>query len=312
MKSLTSYVNFTIAQYIIEPIKELDDWLHKYKNELYLNKLTDYEYLYCRDNINFYRSNIAKNNTIMAKVILKNNINNIFNLMLSANKSKWAYNILKNNKSYCDSDLLSKNTSKYAGKLIKNILNEPNSIIHIDNCWGSISANPSRWAYKILLSNPKNIIYGRLLENNSNWARKLLPEKININWYLSSNNAIWAGNILKNNINAIDWDFLSANSSSWAVELLLRNSNEIKNEWLCAYNTNKLVGQYLKHNMNEINWFQLCYNSSKWAYELLKKNSKIYIWEAFSANPYIFVPNIKKTYKYYKLFDKLLYEKIKN
>ena len=62
------------AQYIIEPKKTLKKWVKPFAK---IDKLVDLEYVYCRspDEINLYK--LSKCNSIMAKLILKKNPDNI-------------------------------------------------------------------------------------------------------------------------------------------------------------------------------------------------------------------------------------------
>ena len=82
VKSLSSYVNFMISKYIIEPKKTLKKWIKTHiKDEDSLN----FEYIYCRN----------KTNTIMAKLILKYMPDKINWCNILENPSQWAYKLYK-------------------------------------------------------------------------------------------------------------------------------------------------------------------------------------------------------------------------
>ena len=152
MKLSTSYVNYTIAQYIIEPIKDLDEWLKDHKYKLILENMVDIEYVYCRDK---YAHILSSTNTIMAKIILKNNIDKIKWHSLCYNTSNWAGDILKNNLDKIDWRKLCCNKSYWAGKILKNNLDK------ID--WFSFSSNPNIFVPNIQKTNKYYKLFDSLL-----------------------------------------------------------------------------------------------------------------------------------------------------
>ena len=86
-----------MAQYIVEPKKTLKKWCRSYVKIVYL---VNFEYVYCRDPDKMYIYKLSTSNSIMAKLILKKNPNEIDWQNLSENSSKWAYKIIKTNKYY--------------------------------------------------------------------------------------------------------------------------------------------------------------------------------------------------------------------
>ena len=206
VKLSSSYINFVVAQYIIEPKRTLKNWAKKFVN---INCLNDFEYIYNRDFNKININALSKSNTIIAKLILKKHPDKINLCYLSENSSRWAYKLLDE----IDWFFLSRNPSKRARKLLKNNPDKINS--------HSLSGNPSRWAYKLLDKNNSYLLSG----NPSRWAYKLLDK---IHWnYLSGNPSKWAHKLLKNNPDKIDWNFLLINPSRWAYKLLKNNSDKI-------------------------------------------------------------------------------------
>ena len=136
VKLLSSYINFVMAQYIIEPKKTLKKWC---RSHVKICSLTNFEYVYCKDPNKIDLYELSKSNTIMAKLILKKYP--IDWQRLSYNSSKWAYRLLDN----IDWILLSKNPSKWARKLLKN---NPDKIN-----WNYLSENP--YLFKIIKTNYK-------------------------------------------------------------------------------------------------------------------------------------------------------------
>ena len=67
VKSLSSNINIMIAQYIIEPKKTLKKWVKPFVK---INKLVNFEYVYCRNTDKMYLYKLLQSNSIMAKLIL--------------------------------------------------------------------------------------------------------------------------------------------------------------------------------------------------------------------------------------------------
>ena len=86
-----------MSQYIIEPKKTLKKWCRSHVN---IENIVNFEYVYCRDPNKINKHKLSTCNSIMAKLILKNNPNEINWNLLSENSSKWAYKIIKTNKYY--------------------------------------------------------------------------------------------------------------------------------------------------------------------------------------------------------------------
>ena len=271
VKTLSSYINFTVALYIIEPLKIVKKWA---KNSMKMKTIVDSEYIYSRDINIFNEYHLCKTDTIMSKVILKHRPDKIDWSILSRNSSRWVYKLLKNNTNKIDYNALSQNKSNWTIKILD--LEKIN--------WHLISANPSRWACKLIKNNPDKIELQFLLENPSKWAIRTLEK-----------------------YNNIDLKYLSHNPcNKIAYELLVNNPTYINYHWLCV-NSSKWINKILNKNLDKINWHLLLLNSSKWAYKLLKKNPEKIIWAWFSANPYILNP--VKINTYYKLFDNILHKK---
>jgi len=233
VKLLTPNINYTIAQYIIEPIKTLKKWIKPFVK---IDELNNYEYVYCRfpDKINWF--NLPKNNTLITKVILGNKIDEHL-FTLSVNSSRWAY----------------KKQKEHANKII----------------WSWLSLNTNKWAYKTLRKRPHIIDWSYLSLNSSNWAYKMLKNNLNkINWlYLSENPNNLIQNIFKIVSEKIDWSYLSANSSKWAYNLLKKNLDKINFAKL-SENPSKWAYKLLKNNQNKIDWNS--FSSSPHLYKIVK------------------------------------------
>ena len=246
VKLLSSNITIIMAKYIIEPKKTLKKWVKPF---VQINNLDNFEYIYCRDNINLDR--LSKSNTIMAKLILKYSSYKINWDKLAMNPSKWAYKLLKPTR--INLYLLAGNSSKWAYKLLKNNM--------AGYCWDILSVNTGRWAYKLLNNRPDKIDWFLLSGNPSKWACKILKnnlDKFCCHW-LSNNPGEWACKLLK----SINWNYLSENPSKWAYKIL-------------------------KSDFDKINIYLLSSNPSKWAYKILKNIPDEIDWNDFSSHPYIF------------------------
>jgi hypothetical protein len=108
VKLLSSYINFTIGTYIIEPVRKLKKWVEPFVR---MDHVLDIKYIYrgiykkygynININNNIYYSSLMNlqllGNTMLSKIILKNISPTIIYKYLSLNPSRWAYNLLKNN-----------------------------------------------------------------------------------------------------------------------------------------------------------------------------------------------------------------------
>jgi len=212
VKLVSSYINFTIANYIMEPIKTLKKWVKPYVKEI--GFLSNFEYIYCRNSDKIANSVISKSNTLITKIILQNVPHKINWYKLSQNSSHWAYRLLKNNPNKIFYNSLSRNPSNWAYKLLKKNGTE----IHYDD----ISRNPSLWAKKIFMNRPDKTEFYSLSQNPSKWAYKLLNNNVNL-YGLSQNIGDWACELLKKNPEKIYWWYLSLNPSKWAYKFLKNN-----------------------------------------------------------------------------------------
>jgi hypothetical protein len=229
---LSSYINFTIGQYIIEPKKTLKKWTRPNVN---MEVLSNLEYAYVRNKID--KNILSKTNTIMAKFILKNNPDKLNWRFLLLNSSTWANKLFKMN--IIDWLWLSDNPNKRASKILKTRRDKIN--------WYWLSRNPSNWAIKILKNNPKETSYSWISGNPNKWAYKLLKnKKEHINWNaLSRNPSQWVGKLIRKNPDKINWDLISLNSSKWAYKMLKKNKDKIN--WT-TFSSNPYLFRIIKTN----------------------------------------------------------------
>lgn len=190
--------------------------------------------------------------------------------------------------------------------------------IELEECSKYIFCAPSNLIYKIpIITNAqqtKDIIDSRdwnKMSYSQSWkAYKILKKNIDkIIWNsLCTNQSIWAGKLIANNFDKIDWEMLIMNGSKWAVELLENNEDMIDLMGL-SLNSSEWAYELFRYNLDCIVWEIFSNNWGQWAYKLLKKNPDKIDWRMFSINPNMFVPDVNKTKKYYKLFDEFIYKK---
>ena len=119
VKLLTSYINFTIAQYIIEPIKTLKKWAKPYAILKQMRNISSQQ-----RNIDVIRSPRNSNRqypTTVSNGKISLGRNKINWPCLSVNTSRWAFKLLKNNKT--ELLFLTLNPNKKIYNLLKNNLN---------------------------------------------------------------------------------------------------------------------------------------------------------------------------------------------
>ena len=244
VKILSSYINFAIGQYIVEPKKTLKNWVKPY---VQTDQLKDPGYIYYNNIDTPDDCYLSSNNSITAKVILKKDPSKIEWDNISENTSKWAYKLLKPDK--INWRYLSGNPSKWAYKLLKNNLDK------ISSYW--LSINPSEWAFRLL--KPENIDWAALSVNKSKWALKLLesnPDKIN--WKNISMNPsayklleqlLAKPKVLEGSLflepNKVDLYYLSENPSKWAYKILKDMPSEIY--WI-GLSKNPYILKSIKNN----------------------------------------------------------------
>ena len=190
MKLSTSYVNYTIAQYIIEPIKDLDEFLVTNTNVIEFDDLTNWKVSSFNRSFNFFR--YPTNKVIFLQDKYGDKKTNLFEWM-SFNENKNNYILLDDSK--------------------KNV------------AWTNLSFNGSKLARKLLTEHKYLIWWYYLSLNESIWAKKLLQKEIfKHNWYwLKYNNSKWAKSMVKQDIKASQ-----RNYCAWQEEIKWTNINKIK------------------------------------------------------------------------------------
>lgn len=94
----------------------------------------------------------------------------------------------------------------------------------------------SKWAFDLLSTNQSQIDWGRIADNPSQHAEKLLKSyRYGISGFcLSRNPSDWACELLKCRPNYIVWSQLSRNPANWAYDMLTdKNVREFENTHIC-------------------------------------------------------------------------------
>ena len=217
MKLMTSYINYTIGQYIIEPIKrKLKKWIRPYlKIKININDLIheNPKFSLC-----YHKSSL--------ELIFKKYPDKIYWGVLSKAKSKWSYRLLKNNINKIHWDVLCKSPTKYAREIIKENMNK--------TCYYLLE-NPSKWAYKLTLTKSYNV-----------------KTVVKYWYYMSANSSNRAIKLLQDNQDKIDWVELCMNSNKKIIDILNKNINKMDYFWILYLNQSAWIYNFWKNNMNII------------------------------------------------------------
>lgn len=285
MKILTSYINYTIGQYIIEPKYKFVKWLKNTKK--YNENSKKYEIVDLAINMIISKRNLSdKLNKIRNNYhedLFFDNLYFMVNRLIDIKKI-WTNTVIKNFFSYYK-------TEENIEDAIQNAIQKNFSLRHI-NALGM-----------------KYVVECICLNKDKKVAPIIKEHFEEISWrILSRNSADWAVDILLNNLNKVDYSDLSINSNDRIVDYLLKNQSLI--DVVCILlNTNIKVRDYILKNIDNINWKIFSKNRSKWALDILKKNinqPNINVYQLYN-NPFSKKVNKNFSNKYYLDFDKYLY-----
>jgi len=335
VKLVSSYINYTIAQYITEPINKLKDWLKPYESSIPISNIYFYEYYYKKTNSTEHLKNLpilSKLIEMYNKILIPDykdkvyspyvkshykkinieNMDNFLNIFNYVKDNTFLKKYIKNNISKSPLlsitqntiDLLSSNDNI---KVLKFLEKHP----YLIN-WEILMKNPHPYAYKMFY--PRCIIkdnFRNLLHNTNEKVGeiiKLCKISNNVSYKIFENSSLWAYEIISKtlapNLSILEYDCLCDNPSEWAIKILTENQSKINWRLLSR---NYMAKDLITNNLDKISWRVFCWSVGKyekqWMIDILYKYPKNIDWITLNLFDKKFIIDLMEKYKKYINFD---------